>query len=460
MRTAMPDVLLLTALLSPRDEEHLMAHLKTLEHAGHLQTHTIPQLASALQPGEKRGARGLLAAFRRKKGPEAAAAGCDPDLFGDEIRLFLQRAADKKREMQNPDHAAPDMRPRPAGAAAAAAHAESASAPPSSWSSPFEWKPSNPSSPIAYPESPIAHPGSPIAHPGSPIAHPESPIAHPGSPIAHPESPIAHPESLIATSESLNATSESLNATPESAVPDLESLIATPEPLVAPRESLIATPGSAVADPEPEPESDLEPELEPVAAGPESLMAHLRPPAGITTAASIAQRAQAALTYDALEAPEWTPEPVEAAEPAQDFQIHEPTTEESPIHDLSMQLSSIQDLPIQDLPIQDLPIQDSRIQDSRLGIRDQRSGIRDKRLGAWARAEHSGRDASRDADDLRALLNGLAVPAAVVAVGYGRGCRIRRVRVPAPREPHDTEAAGAVIVSKRVLAEQRDRPGA
>ena len=73
MRTAVPDVLLVSALLSPRDEDDLIAHLRTLENAGHLQTHTIPQLASALGPGEGRSGRGLLSAFRRKKEPEHAA---------------------------------------------------------------------------------------------------------------------------------------------------------------------------------------------------------------------------------------------------------------------------------------------------------------------------------------------------------------------------------------------------
>ena len=55
-----PDVILLTALMSPRDEDELVAHLRTLENAGHLQTHTIPQLASSLDSGEERGSRGLL----------------------------------------------------------------------------------------------------------------------------------------------------------------------------------------------------------------------------------------------------------------------------------------------------------------------------------------------------------------------------------------------------------------
>jgi hypothetical protein len=108
----------------------------------------------------------------------------------------------------------------------------------------------------------------------------------------------------------------------------------------------------------------------------------------------------------------------------------------------------------------------ARIEDSGLGIRDQRAAIKDQRLGAlagWARAESRRRDAAHEGDDLRALLRALAVPMGVVAVGYGRGCRIRRVRVPAAREPQESEAVGAVILSRSALAEQRNRreqPGA
>ena len=45
IRINIPDVLLLSALLSPRDEDELIAHLRLLDGADHLQTHTIPQLA-------------------------------------------------------------------------------------------------------------------------------------------------------------------------------------------------------------------------------------------------------------------------------------------------------------------------------------------------------------------------------------------------------------------------------
>ena len=43
----LPDVILLTALLSPRDEDELVAHLRRLGAAEHLQTHTIPLLSGS-----------------------------------------------------------------------------------------------------------------------------------------------------------------------------------------------------------------------------------------------------------------------------------------------------------------------------------------------------------------------------------------------------------------------------
>ena len=111
------------------------------------------------------------------------------------------------------------------------------------------------------------------------------------------------------------------------------------------------------------------------------------------------------------------------------------------------------------------PIQDpgSAIQDAGLAIQDQRLGMRDRSLGPWVpwRPGHGASGRRRPRRTARTicaqLLGALAVPTAVVAVGYGRGCRIRRVRVPAVREPKVEESVGAVILSRRLLAEQRDR---
>lgn len=332
MRTTIPDVLLLSALMSPRDEDELIAHLRTLEHADHLQTHTIPQLASTLNPIESRMPRGLLSAFRRKKEPEVAPSGCDPDLFAEEIRVFLERAADKKRERSA---AAPGA--TPADTTWRAAHPQKAAGPAttvdaapeaeetasSSWSSPFEWKPSTPSSPMADPEASMA--------------------------------------------------------------PSDASL-----------------------------------------ASAESLMAHLRPPAGIPTVGDLSLSPEA-------EEPVFATAPIEVTIPEPP-----PAVAAAPILDSQPRIE----------------VRGSRIKDKGLGIRD-RAPVRLGALASWARSEGRAADAAQGSDDLRALLTGLAVPPAVVSVGYGRGCRIRRVRVLAAREHQDAEAVGAVIISRRVLAEQR-----
>jgi hypothetical protein len=178
IRTAMPDVLLVSALLSPRDEDDLMAHLRTLDGAAHLQTHTIPQLASSLGRGEDGGRGGLFSAFRRKKA-ESSPAGCDPDLFADEIRMYVQRAVEKKREAAEagPRSPVPPRVIRVAEAPAAVPPEESLSVPASSWSSPFEWRPSNHTSYLPSQEPKVESPAPAMADPDSPTASHDSSFA-------------------------------------------------------------------------------------------------------------------------------------------------------------------------------------------------------------------------------------------------------------------------------------------
>lgn len=449
MRVTVPDVLLISALLSPRDEDELVAHLRTLADADHLQTHTIPQLASALGPGEGRTARGLLSAFRRKKEPEAAPTGCDPDMFADEIRSYLERAAEHKRDRldaqshgRSGDYAwraaVPSGKdPDPAVDAPVEAGA-------SSWASPFEWKPSNHSSLSAHPESLTADPESLIADPGSLIADPasliadfESPIAGAGSrsiagesrsveleargggraePVApggH-ESLMAHlrpPSGILTVSEvaaqghqERTFTAEPLIAASEPLAPVVEPVVVTSAPIA--REPVTVTPASVMIDTP----VAIDAPLVIRAAGPTDTQIVTEPPA-VTVASGVVVNPVAAAPAAA------------AARPA---------TKNSR----------------------------STIGDKGFAVRDQGLGTRDSRLGAlatWVRAENRGRDTVQNGDDVRGLLTSLAVPASVVAVGYGRGCRIRRVRVPTAREPNESEAVGAVILSKRALAEQRSR---
>ena len=192
MRTTVPDVLLLSTLLSPRDEDELIAHLRTLEGVEHLQTHTIPQLASSIGPEDAKPTKGLLSAFRRKKGAIAPPSGCDPDLFADEIRTYLQRASEKKREVREAgpvDVAARPVAlraqtPAPVEAAAAAGETDSGS----SWSSPFEWRPSQGPTATAFEPAPEA------VSSGAPIDEPEHAAAAP-DPFVWSEEPAASDDS-------------------------------------------------------------------------------------------------------------------------------------------------------------------------------------------------------------------------------------------------------------------------
>ena len=99
LNARIPDVVLLTALLSPRDEDELIAYLRTLSGAQHVQTHTIPQLAPTAADLDQKGGKGLFGKLLRKKEAEPMPmGGCDPDLFADEIRTFVERATEAKSQ--------------------------------------------------------------------------------------------------------------------------------------------------------------------------------------------------------------------------------------------------------------------------------------------------------------------------------------------------------------------------
>jgi len=174
-----PDVILVTALLSPRDEEELVTHLRALEGAEHLQTYTIPQLAGSRVEDDSRSTQGgLLGKFRRKKEAEPM-SGCDPDLFAEEIRTFIARAAQMKQEavssLRNRVAQLEAQADTPAAYARASRgkinrneFAESpaaAAASDSAWDSPFEWRRSEPPPALARNEEPQAPPPTPQPQP-------------------------------------------------------------------------------------------------------------------------------------------------------------------------------------------------------------------------------------------------------------------------------------------------------
>src|SRR5262245_35086964 len=68
-----PDLVLLSPLLAPGDEASLMASLRALPGAAHLQTLTIPTLEDAPVPA--------ATFFRLRRKRASASVGCDPAAF-------------------------------------------------------------------------------------------------------------------------------------------------------------------------------------------------------------------------------------------------------------------------------------------------------------------------------------------------------------------------------------------
>lgn len=101
-----PDLVLVGALMSPRDEDALIAHLRTLPDAGHLQTLTIPKLRRT--SGKTR--RGVsIFGKRKKQQTDEIADGCDPTQFGDEVAAYLARACEVKAEIEQRKAAALEL---------------------------------------------------------------------------------------------------------------------------------------------------------------------------------------------------------------------------------------------------------------------------------------------------------------------------------------------------------------
>lgn len=114
-----PDLILVTALFSPREEEELIAHLRTLEGAEHLQTLTIPLLAWS-DAADGKSKRGLFG-FRKKKTEDVPTQGCDPVVFAEQIAGYLKTAADLKANVEAAKIAAARSARRAAETAAEAA---------------------------------------------------------------------------------------------------------------------------------------------------------------------------------------------------------------------------------------------------------------------------------------------------------------------------------------------------
>ena len=387
INTQMPDVILVSALLSPRDEDELVAHLRSLTGAEHLQTHTIPQLAStAADRDPERSGRGLFGAFRRNKDPQVV-AGCDPDLFADQIMEFLRRAEQMKVEgaarlQSRVDQLEFLAHKKPGLAAATAADSRAASASPaaeeasdtevsssSSWASPFEWRRSAPQTARPVEQEPTDEP-----------------------PPAADAGPVV---GAVRALEDSHGT---------------EGAPAVVEPLV-----YLDTPANRAAGPRASAETEEESE--------------------VLASADVIRRDETAEPPPLIDVPivEPMPEPVlepiaRAAEATPELVQVKPRKRPAKLHAVGAVLRLMP-------------------------------------LAIWARQESSDAPSHKvvepqetprtAAEELRGLMAGLAVPPQVAAVSYARGVRIRRVRVPGGRERRRGETPGPVILSRRLLDEQR-----
>jgi hypothetical protein len=111
-----PDVVLTPALFGLRDEAALTERLRQLGSDGsHVQTLAIPILA----PASRGGNNGLLGRKKEKGGDENV--GCDPAVFAEQIKIYLQRASVERRAQASEVAArAMSAAPRPATNAGAA----------------------------------------------------------------------------------------------------------------------------------------------------------------------------------------------------------------------------------------------------------------------------------------------------------------------------------------------------
>jgi len=91
-----PDLVLTSAFLSPRDENALAERLRALDTAAaHVQTLTIPVLDAPREPANV--ARGMLSVLMRDRvNTQAAPDGCDPAVFADQCAAYLERAANER----------------------------------------------------------------------------------------------------------------------------------------------------------------------------------------------------------------------------------------------------------------------------------------------------------------------------------------------------------------------------
>jgi hypothetical protein len=101
----LPDLILTSALLSPKDEQALSDRLRSLDGvASHVQTLTLPVFAPPKGSAGSKGG-GVLSALLGDRKEGVSPDGCDPAVFADQCKEYLDRAA-AERQARAPDEPA------------------------------------------------------------------------------------------------------------------------------------------------------------------------------------------------------------------------------------------------------------------------------------------------------------------------------------------------------------------
>jgi hypothetical protein len=92
-----PKVILLHALTPIREEDYLIAYLRTLVNTNHVQVIGIPHLEAPSDPERPR--RSLLGTLKLRKAPTMK-VGCDPRLFSADVAGYLAHAREIKERIR------------------------------------------------------------------------------------------------------------------------------------------------------------------------------------------------------------------------------------------------------------------------------------------------------------------------------------------------------------------------
>jgi hypothetical protein len=96
---AVPDLVLISQLLSPKDDQAITDGLRQLDTKGvSVQTLVIPILSSSASSDHKQ--TGLLGRLRKNRTSGTAPDGCDPDEYDAQITEYLERAAAEREAAQ------------------------------------------------------------------------------------------------------------------------------------------------------------------------------------------------------------------------------------------------------------------------------------------------------------------------------------------------------------------------